>query len=334
MKLLQFSLLSILITVGLLAITNIATAQTYGDEPLAHTYSIVAIDEETGEMGVAVQSNWFSVGTLVAWGEAGVGVVATQSFVNPSFGPRGLSLLQNGLTAEMALAALLELDEGKAVRQVAILDASGNVAAHTGDKCIEAAGHKIGATYSVQANLMEKATVWPAMAKAFEDSKGQPLAERMLAALQAAQAEGGDIRGKQSAALLVVGAENTGQPWVDRKVDIRVDDHKEPIKELGRLLKTHRAYQHMNAGDLAVEHGDMELAMEEYGKAEEMFPENMEMKFWHAVALANTGSVQESLPLFREVFSANAKWKELVPRLVPSGLLTVSEEDIKLIQKQ
>ncbi len=310
---------------------GIKAQQVYGDQPLAHTYSIVAMDPETGEMGVAVESHWFSVGSIVTWGEAGVGVVATQSFVNPAFGPRGLALMKAGVSAQQALDALIQGDEGRDFRQLAVLDAQGRVAAYTGSKCIAAAGHQTGDGFSVQANLMEKPSVWPAMHRAFEASAGKPLAERLLLALEAAEAEGGDIRGKQSAAILVVGAEATGKPWVDRKVDLRVADHEEPLKELRRLLKVHRAYEHMNAGDLAVEKGEIEKAMEEYAQAEAMFPGNLEMKYWQAVNLANLGRMEEALPLFAEVFKKDANWKKLTPRLTVNGLLTVDDADLERI---
>ena len=179
------------------------SAQTFNGEPLAHTYSIVAIDEETGELGVAVQSHWFSVGSIVSWAEAGVGAIATQSLVNVSFGPRGLDLLKQGKTAQEAIDELITSDEGRDFRQLAIVDAQGRVATHTGKKCIADAGHKQGKNYSVQANMMLNKKIWPAMAKAFENSIG-PLAERLLTALKAAEAAGGDIRGQQSAAILVV----------------------------------------------------------------------------------------------------------------------------------
>jgi len=311
-----------------------AKAQTfYGSQPFAHTYSIVAYDEKTGEMGVAVQSHWFSVGTLVTWGEAGVGVVATQSFVNPDFGPQGLGLMKLGLSPKQALESMLAVDEGRGVRQVALLNTKGEVAAHTGENCIAAAGHIEGKHYSVQANMMLNEEVWGAMSKAFESTEA-PLAERMMAALEAAESVGGDIRGKQSAAILVVRGESTGQVWKDRLVDLRVEDHANPIAEIKRVLKVHRAYEHMNQGDLAVEHGDMDLAMKEYMAAEEMFPENEEMKYWHAVTLVNNEGLKEALPLFKEVFAKNENWKILTPRLIDSGLLKVSEEDLKKILKQ
>ncbi len=298
--------------------------------PMAHTYSIVALDPESGEMGGAVQSHWFSVGSVVLWAEAGVGVVATQSLVNESFGPRGLALMKAGKTPQEALDELLASDEGRDYRQVALIDTKGNVATWTGPKCIPEAGHANGKNYSVQANLMLKNTVWPAMEKAFLAARG-PLAERMVAALEAAQAEGGDIRGKQSAALVVVRQKATGKPWEDRLIDLRVEDHPEPVKELKRLLKLQRAYEHMNAGDLAIEKGDVDGALREYGAAEAMFPDNLEMKYWHAVSLVNVGRVAEALPIFQTIFQQDPNWKTLTPRLVPIGLLKASPQQLKQI---
>jgi uncharacterized Ntn-hydrolase superfamily protein len=294
-----------------------------------HTYSIVARDPETGELGVAVQSHWFSVGSVVPWAEAGVGAVATQSFVDPSYGKLGLDLMRAGRSAPDALKALLAGDEGRDVRQVAMIDAQGRVDAWTGSKDIQAAGHITGKNYSVQANLMLNERVWPAMSRAFETTKGD-LAERMLAALDAAQGEGGDIRGRQSAALIVVSGKPTGKPWADRVFDLRVDDHAEPLKELRRLVTLHRAYNHMNAGDLAVEKKDNEGALREYGAAEKLVPDNAEMIYWHAVALVNMNRVEESLPLFRRVFAMDKNWATLTPRLPKSGLLP---DDAKLIER-
>ena len=265
---------------------------------LAHTFSIVARDTATGEMAIGVQSHWFSVGTIVSWGRSGVGVVATQSFVNPAYGPNGLDLMSQGKSAEEALQLLVEADRGRDYRQVAFLDASGSVSAFTGSKCISSASHAIGEDYSVQANMMLNDDVVPAMSKAFVEYNELPLAERVLKVLQAAQAAGGDIRGKQSAALIVVGPEVVDEVWNDHKIDLRVDDHQDPLGELDRLLRVHRAYAHMNRGDLAVEHQDMEGALHEYGAAEKMFPQNLEMKYWKAVALANNGRMEEALPVF------------------------------------
>lgn len=286
-----------------------------------NTYSIVARDPDTGEMGVAVQSHWFSVGPLVPWAEAGVGAVATQSFVDPSYGPLGLEMMRAGRTAGQALAGLLESDEHPEVRQVAMVDADGNVAAHTGEGAIEAAGHRTGESYSVQANLMLSSTVPDAMARAFEASEGD-LAERMLAALEAAEGEGGDIRGKQSAAILIVRGESTGRPWADRVLDLRVEDHPEPVVELRRLVHLGRAYARMNAGDDALTQGDVEAALGHYAAAEAMVPDeatNGEMAFWHAVTLVGVDRVDEALPLFRRAFAQDPHWRELLPRLVRAG---------------
>ena len=294
-----------------------------------HTYSIVARDPATGELGVAVQSHWFAVGALVSWAEAGVGAVATQSFVDPSYGKLGLEEMRAGRGAEETLKALLAKDEGRDVRQVAMIDARGRVAAHTGAKCIEAAGHHVGENFSVQANMMANERVWPAMARAFETTKGD-LAARMLAALDAAQSVGGDIRGKQSAALVVVTGKPTGKAWVDRTFDLRVDDSLEPLRELRRLLTLQRAYNHMNAGDLAVERKDNEGALREYSAAEKLVPGNLEMTYWHAVALVNMSRTDEALPLFRRVFAADPNWRVMTPRLVKAGILP---DDAKLIER-
>ena len=305
----------------------------YGSTPLVSTYSIVARDPDTGEMGVAVQSHWFSVGTIVSWGEAGIGVIATQSFVNVSFGLRGLELLRSSLSPREALDQLLSTDEGKDVRQVAILDSKGRIAVFTGENCIPEAGHISGDNFSAQANMMLNDKVWPAMAKAFETTKG-PLSERMLAALKGAEEAGGDIRGKQSAALLVVRGKSTGKPWEDRLIDIQIADHPEPLKELERILKVHRAYEKMNNGDLAVERGDFKTALKEYSAAEDMFPENLEMKYWHAVSLVNMNRIDDAVPLFKEVFAKDPNWKILTPRLITVGLLEINKSDLyKLLEE-
>jgi uncharacterized Ntn-hydrolase superfamily protein len=295
-----------------------------------HTFSIVARDSATGELGVAVQSHWFSVGPLVPWAEAGVGAVATQSFVDPAYGPLGLELMRAGKTARQALDGILASDPGEAVRQVAMVDAHGNVAAHTGKKCIPSAGHIEGEQFTVEANLMLNDKVWPAMARAYRDSKGD-LADRMLAALDAAQSVGGDIRGKQSAAILIVSGKSSGRPWADRIMDLRVEDNPEPLKELRRLVNVHRAYQHENNGDLAVEKNDVAGALREYGAAEQMMPDNLEMKYWHAVSLVNVGRLDESLPIFKAVFLADPNWIELTGRLPKVDLLKVDDAGLKRI---
>lgn len=290
--------------------------------PLVHTYSIVARDAATGEMGVAVQSHWFSVGSIVTWAEAGVGAIATQSFVEPAYGYKGLALMKGGMPARDALAQLVAADAGRDGRQVAFIDAQGRVAAHTGAKAIAAAGHHVGTQYAVQANMMANDTVWPAMSKAFEATTGD-LATRMLAALAAAQAAGGDIRGKQSAALLIVKGTSTGQPWAgaDRVFDLRVDDHADPIGELTRLVRLQRAYTHANAGDALFTEGRIDGALREYAAATRYAPEILELPFWQAVTLAAAGRMAEAEPIFREVFAKEPVWADLVPRLPPAGLL-------------
>lgn len=298
-----------------------------------HTYSIVARDPATGELGVAVQSHWFSVGSIVTWAEAGVGAVATQSFVEASYGPLGLELIRAGKSAPEALRALLAADENRDVRQVAMIDARGRVAAHTGKLCIAAAGHTVGENYSVQANLMDKATVWPAMARAFESATGD-LTDRLLAALEAAQREGGDIRGKQSAAILVVRAQSTGRPWADRVIDLRVEDHTDPLGELRRLVRVHRAYNHMNAGDECATAKDWDCAVREYAAAEQLLPDQMETYFWHAVMLVTAGRTEEALPLFKKVFAREPKWADLVGRLPASELLPNDPKLLERIQAQ
>ena len=239
-----------------LACGGLAVSAGYDSLRPVATYSIVARDAKTGEIGVAVQSHWFSVGSVVPWAEAGVGAVATQSLVDPSYGPLGLAHMRAGRGAPEALEALLAGDPGRQVRQVAMIDSRGRVAAHTGRRCIAEAGQIVDeeSQFSVQANLMERGTVWPEMARAFRESEGD-LADRMLAALEAAQLAGGDIRGKQSAALVVVSATPTGRAWEDRRFDLRIEDHPTPVEELKRLVRLQRAYLHMNAG---VEHQEMD----------------------------------------------------------------------------
>ncbi len=320
------------LSIILLTLGTIVSGGTAGStlRPVS-TYSIVARDPGTGQLGVAVQSHWFSVGSLVTWAQAGVGAVATQSFVLVDYGPHGLELMAGGMAAPQALEQLVSADEGRNVRQVAMIDARGQVAAHTGESCIPAAGQQVGENYSVQANLMLSEQVCPRMAEAYEQATGD-LADRMLAALEAAQAAGGDIRGRQSAAILVVSGEKQEQPWQGVLMELRVEDHPQPLAELRRLVRVHRAYEYMNAGDLAVEHGDDQLALKEYGAAMDLFPANLEMKFWTAVSLANMGRQEDSYPLFKEIFAQDDNWRTLLPRLVGSGL--IEEQAVQKILKK
>ena len=297
------------------------------------TYSIVARDPETGRLGVAVQSHWFQVGPVVPWARAGVGAVATQSLVKIDYGPEGLDLLSKGLPPNLALKALLGRDPESAVRQVAMVDSQGRVAAWTGERCIAEAGHHTGDGYSVQANLMEKDTVWHAMSHAYEEAGGD-FPSRLLLALEAAQQEGGDIRGRQSAAILIVEAESTGKPWQDVYLDLRVDDAPRPLRELRRLLKLHRAYVKMNKGDDAVAEGNFKLASEHYSGAVELAPEIVELPFWQAVTLFTSGRETRALAIFKDVFAREERWIEVARRLPASGLLPEDPKQLRKILAQ
>ena len=303
---------------------------TFTPSHVVATYSIVARDPETGELGVAVQSHWFSVGTVVSWAEAGVGAVATQSLADPAYGPLGLDLMRAGRSAQQSLDALLAGDEEREGRQVAFVHSTGAIAVHTGSGCIAEAGHIAGDQFSVQANMMANDTVWDAMANAYRTADGD-LAERMLVALEAAEAEGGDIRGKQSASLLVVAAESSGQPWKDRSYDLRIEDHATPIPEMRRLVRLRRAYLHMTAGDEALGRGSMDEALDQYARAENLVPEIVEMPFWKAVTLVGTGHLEDALPIFAAVFEQEPVWKELLPRVIDAGLLTVDDDTLHQI---
>ncbi len=307
----------------ILLLTFLLAGQVFAAErPLrpVNTYSIVARDAATGELGVAVQSHWFSVGSGVLWAEPGIGAVATQSFVDPNYGPLGLQLMRAGKDASEALGALLAVDEHANVRQVGMVDANGVVANHTGDKSISEHCDIAGENFTVQANLMWKPTVCEAMVAAYLAADGD-LAERMMIALEAAQAEGGDMRGKQSAAILVVSGDRSLSPWAGRVVDLRVEDHATPLLEMRRLLTLARAYNLMNEGDALMTSNEIDAAVEAYSAAEAIVPDSHEMIFWHAATLAGAGRVDESLPLFEKAFAMWPKWRELVTRLPASGLL-------------
>ena len=269
---------------------------------------------------MAVQSHFFSVGSVVSWAEPGVGAVATQSLVEPAFGPNGLELMREGSSAPAALQQLIESDTGEAVRQVALVDRGGRVAVHTGMRCIAHAGHALGEQVSAQANMMERDTVPQAMIGAYTESRGRPLPERLLAALEAAQAEGGDIRGRQSAAMVVVTGRASGSPTQDRPVDLRVEDHRDPVAELRRLLGLQRAYAHASAGDDLSGAGDLEGALVEYEAAHRLEPDNLELAFWYGLALAGNGREEEAIRVLRAPFQADPGWVELLKRLPAAGL--------------
>jgi uncharacterized Ntn-hydrolase superfamily protein len=270
---------------------------------------------------VAVQSHFFSVGSIVSWAEPGVGAVATQSIAEASFGPRGLELMRAGSSAPAALQQLISDDPNEAVRQVALVDAGGRVAVHTGLRCIAHAGHSLGEQVSAQANMMERGTVPGAMIDAYSRSSDQPLAERLLVALEAAEGEGGDIRGRQSAAMIVVTGRATGSPGQDRPVDLRVDDDADPVGELRRLLGLRRAYTRASAGDDLAGAGDLVGALVEYEAAYGAQPDNLELAFWYGLALAGNGRFEEAVRAMRAPFEAHPGWVELLKRLPDAGLI-------------
>ena len=310
------------------------TPAAHTSGPLVHTYSIVARDAATGELGVAVQSHWFSVGSVVTWAEAGVGAVATQSFVDPGYGVRGLDLMRQGVAAPAALDQLVKKDAQRDGRQVAMIDARGRVSAFTGKSAIAAAGHHVGDGFSVQANLMANDRVWPAMAKAYQGTRGD-LADRLLAALDGAQSVGGDIRGRQSAALLIVKGKSSGRPWAgaDRVFDVRVEDHADPLGELRRLVRLQRAYNHANRGDELMTEKNVEAALVEYKAASALAPEALELPFWHAVTLASIGREADAAPIFKKVFAKEPVWADLLPRLPAAGLFPNDPALIERIRK-
>ena len=286
---------------------------------------------KTGELGVAVQSHFFQVGPVVPWAIAGIGAVATQSNVNISFGPLGLEYMRNGYNAEQTLKALLAGDSQPEGRQVAIVDAAGNVAVHTGPKSIPAAGHRSGEGFSVQANLMEKDTVWDAMYDAYH-STDAPLAERMMAALEAAENEGGDIRGRQSAAMLVVTGTPTGHSWEDRVIDLRVDDAPDPNAELRRLLRIKRAYTSLGGWEKQLDSGDHDGARAALDHAIATAPDMVEIAFWGGLGLAQAGKLDEGCDLMMRAVRKDRRWIETVNRLVAADL--VSQELASLVESR
>lgn len=298
---------------------------------LAHTYSVVARDPKTRQLGVAVQSHYFSVGRDVPWAEPGVGAVATQSFVEISYGPRGLLLMRDGISAPAALARLVATDRRRDVRQVAMVDAKGRAAAHTGAKCIASAGHATGNGWSVQANMMLNDEVVPAMAEIAVRSYGD-IAERLVRTLEAAERAGGDIRGRQSAAILVVKGRRTSRPWEGRVLELRVEDHEEPVKELRRLLTLNRAYAHLDAMDEALVRKDVAKALEEVRNAQRLAPDNVEIGFWSALELAKRKRFADAIPRFRSIFRRDERWRKLLHRLPASDV--ASSKDVAAILRR
>jgi uncharacterized Ntn-hydrolase superfamily protein len=277
------------------------------------TYSIVARDPRTGELGVAVQSHWFSVGPIVPWALPGIGAVATQANAEVSYGPRALELMQRGADSRQALEQLLAEDAGSDGRQVAVVNAAGQVAAYTGRECIPLAGHVTGEGVSCQANIMISERVWPDMLDAFTASDGS-LTTRLLAALDAAESAGGDARGRQSAAILVVPAD--GPAW-EKVVSLRVEDHPDPLPELRRLVALHDAYALATQGDELINEGRHDQAAEAYRRAFELAPDNHELRFWAGLGHAQVGDLDEGVGLVRGAFRQHPGWRDVLDRLPP-----------------
>jgi uncharacterized Ntn-hydrolase superfamily protein len=277
------------------------------------TYSIVALDPITGELGVAVQSHHFSVGPTVPWARVGIGAVATQAMAEVSYGPKALELMEQGVTAPEALARLVAADPGRATRQVAIVDADGTVAAHTGAQCIVFAGDVQGDGFSCQGNMLASDGVWPAMRQAFAGAQG-PLPGRLLATLQAAEAAGGDVRGRQSAAILVV--PGSGNAW-DTDVSLRVEDHPEPLEELARLMRLHEANTLAKLAERRVGEGRHDEAASLFARAFELAPESHELRFWAGLAAAESGDMDAALRYVEAAIAAQPTWRDLLSRLTP-----------------
>jgi len=294
---------------------------------------VVARDPYAGQLGVAVQSHFFSVGSIVPWAEAGVGAIATHAFANEDYGPEGLALMREGWNAEQVLETLLKGDEEREIRQIAMVDAQGSIAVHTGNKCIPAVGHVTGENFSVQANLMVNDSVWPAMKRAYEEASGD-LVDHMIAALEAAQAAGGDLRGQQAAALLIVSGERQEKPWQGRLFDLRVDDHPRPIEELQRLVSIRQAWLLFEkSNELAhAQHNDEALSVLKQARA--LQPNLTELTFRSTEILFMAGQPQEALAAFREVFSKEPAWAEMVSRLAKVGLLPNDPTFLKYILDQ
>jgi uncharacterized Ntn-hydrolase superfamily protein len=283
------------------------------------TYSVVARDPDTGAFGVAVQSHFFSTGAVVPWVEANVGAVATQAFSELSYGPLGLALMREGDSSWEALRALVAADAGQATRQVAMIDRTGRAAAHTGDSCVAHAAHRVGKGWSVQANMMRNPTVPDAMAEALVGEPGA-LADRLLAALDAAEAEGGDIRGQQSAAILVSSTASDGSVSAGTVLRLHVEDHEQPLVELRRLLRVHRAYELMGQGLAHAQSGDLHDVVPMLEQALELAPDSGEIRFWLGGVLALAGN-PGGRPMLDALFAKNPGWRELIPRLVAAGVI-------------
>jgi uncharacterized Ntn-hydrolase superfamily protein len=291
------------------------------------TYSIVARDAASGELGIAVQSRYFGAGRVVPWIEAGVGVIASQAFANPMYGHEGLRLLREGLDPQAALDKLVAKDPSESRRQVAIMNAAGRVAVHTGRQCVAAAGHAVGASCSAQGNMLARDTVWKAMVGAFEHASGT-LADRLLAAMDAAECEGGDLRGRQAAGLVVVSGTPSGVVRRDVLIDVRVDDHAEPLDELRRLarhaqahVRANRAMEHILAGEMDAALSDLEVCCADV-------PEEPTFHFRRALALLSLQRLAEARDALQQAVAIHPGWGELLLRFADAGLTAMPREQL------
>jgi uncharacterized Ntn-hydrolase superfamily protein len=295
------------------------------------TYSIVARDPQTGRFGVAVQSHYLGVGPVVPWLEAGVGAIATQASVNISFGPTGLEMLRAGQSSDSVVAALVAGDEQASVRQLGVVDSAGRAAAHTGAECIPACGHLVGDGFTVQGNLLERDTCWPAMAAAYERglAEGAPFVERLLRAMEAAEGEGGDVRGRQSAAIMVVSAELQQAAWRGRLMDMRIEDHPDPVPELRRIVTMQLAYSLLDEEGDAAKAGSS--AAERYELARQLSPDAYELVFWRGVELAAAGDVEGGRRELQVAFAADSRWRTTLQHLADAGREGVTSELAELL---
>lgn len=295
------------------------------------TYSIVARCPRTGALGVAAQSHFFGVGRLVGWTEPGVAAAATQAFVEVAHGPGALDLIRSGTSAADAVAALVASDPDAGYRQLGVVDAGGGAASHTGDRCAPAAGGATGDGVAVQGNMLGSAQVWPAMLDAYHGASGE-LADRLLAAMVAAEAAGGDVRGSQSAVLKVVSGNRTTRPWEETLVDLRVDDHPDPVGELGRLLPRQRAFDLI--GGVIFERGltlgpftgvsadELADRLDGLARAAELLgPDNREADFWRALLMARSGDTDGARALFTDLFRARPQLRGFLDGIAPLGFL-------------
>jgi len=295
------------------------------------TYSIVARDPKTGEMGVAVQSHYFSVGSVVTWARAGVGAVATQAMVDMRYGPLGLDLMSAGKSAPEALESLLGSDPKRETRQVAMVDSRGGVAAHTGSKCLPHAGHALGRGFSCQGNIMRSPRVWRSMKRRFEENESAPLPERMVSALEAAEEEGGDMRGKQSAAILVVGKDTKPAYWDGKVVELRIEDHPEPVPELKRLLRYQRGYDWVSRGDDLLTSENYGGALAAYRRGLAIVPEVLELRYWVGLSLLKSGRRKEGIEMLRNVFDQERAWAGLLKATLRQKSISLSPSVIRAL---